>query len=202
MEGLTVLCNPSHSVKEASDGCVPVWTGWPVTRLWPAAAGYWAGRGAGSTRPGSRRWWSGFPGTEAGPGPPRPRSPADSPAPSSEPEGSGRPPSPGELRPLMNPKGRGVETVSETGRMWKPNNSINECNKAYLMCYRGCSAGLWVAAGLGAGVFTQTVTLVSQRGFLTAGGPDCALHLVLHVPVAALCTERKGQRGRLKVEWF
>lgn len=59
------------------------------------------------------------------------------------------------------------------------------------VCYCGRPAGLGVAARLRAGVFTQPVTLVPLGRLLTTGGPHCALHLVLHVPVAALATERK-----------
>lgn len=28
---------------------------------------------------------------------------------------------------------------------------------------------------------------------MTTGGPDCTLHLILHVPVTALCTEQKQE---------
>lgn len=187
-----------NTLTASSDRVIPVWTGWPVVRLWPAAGGYWEDWGAGSTRPGSRRWWSDCPGTEAEPGPPRPRSPADSPAPFSEPEDSGRPPSPEEPQLLTNSEGR--EQRHEGGHT---NDNMCDARRAQRLlvglydyikdvwCYRGGSAILWVAAGLRAGVITQTITLLSHEGLVATGGSHCALHLVLHVPGAALRAEDK-----------
>lgn len=62
--------------------------------------------------------------------------------------------------------------------------------------YRGGPAGLRVAAGLGAGVLAQPVTLGWQGRLVTTGGPHGTLHLVLQVPVAAVRTD-KAKKSQL-----
>lgn len=63
--------------------------------------------------------------------------------------------------------------------------------------YRGGPAGLGVAAGLGAGVLAQPVTLGSHGRLVTTGGPHGTLHLVLQVPVAAVRTD-KAKKSQLR----